>query len=138
MIRIFVGVCSIILAGRFLQILITTADGPVARVFAGISCGVLLIFGVSELFEKRFKSLHIEPGSRKDYIIFASIALIFYLLFGVAAYIYAPHSLLFKIILYCVSGIGVLWSLGFVRHILKRSKRDAKRGTSSGLGGNDI
>src|SRR5208283_3520283 len=98
MIRIFVGVCSIILAGRFLQILITTADGPVARVFAGISCGVLLIFGVSELFEKRFNFFHIVLFFIYYYIIFASIALIFYLLFGFAKYIYAPHSLLFKII----------------------------------------
>lgn len=118
---VLVKVCTIILAALTLRGVIMAPDWP-GRIAGVVLLAFCIIFITYDLLEKRFECLHIEHGSKKDYLTYMFFILVFSLLLGISTYIYAPRSLLLKSFLYSFSGAGVLWSLGVILQILKRPK----------------
>ena len=118
---ILIRMCSIALAAIFIRIVFITTDWR-SRIAGIIITLFLLLFGMYDLLEKRFRFLYIQPGSRKDLVTFMCMILILSFLFGIGTYTAPPDSQFLKGFLWFISLGGGAGSIVMIFYALRRPK----------------
>ena len=118
---ILVRMCSIALAAIFLRGVFITTDWR-SRIAGIIITLFFLSIGMYDLLQKRFRFLHIQPGSRKDLIAFMCMMLVLSFLFGIGTYTAPPDSVFLKVFLWFGSLGGCAGSIIVIFFALRRPK----------------